>query len=49
MVDKEARALLFRYMGDLYRDATDTSGEPSHGAGSELGGVEFGSEFRALY
>ena len=38
LVDKEARALLFRYMGDLYRDATDTSGEPSHGAGSELGG-----------
>ena len=25
-------------MGDLYRDASDTIGEPSHGAGSELGG-----------
>ena len=35
-VDKEARSLLYRYMGDLYRDATDTIGEPSHGAGSEL-------------
>ena len=29
---------LYRYMGDLYRDASDTIGEPSHGAGSELGG-----------
>ena len=38
VVDKEARSLLFKYMGDLYRDATDTIGEPSHGAGSELGG-----------
>ena len=38
VVDKEARSLLFRYMGDLYHDATDTTGEPSHGAGSELGG-----------
>ena len=38
VVDKEARSLLFNYMGDLYRDATDTIGEPSHGAGSELGG-----------
>ena len=37
-VDKEARSLLYKYMGDLYRDATDTIGEPSHGAGSELGG-----------
>ena len=38
LVDKEARTLLYRYMGDLYRDAIDTSGELSHGAGSELGG-----------
>ena len=38
VVDKEARSLLFKYMGDLYRDATDTTREPSHGAGSELGG-----------
>ena len=38
VVDKEARSLLFKYMGDLYRNATDTTGEPSHGAGSELGG-----------
>ena len=41
VVDKEARSLLFKYMGDLYRDATDTIGEPSHGAGSELGGGGF--------
>ena len=33
-VDKEARFILFKYMGDLYRDA-NTVGEPS-GAGSEL-------------
>ena len=32
--DKEARSILFKYMGDLYRDA-NTVGEPS-GAGSEL-------------
>ena len=41
MVDKEARSLLFKYMGDLYRDATDIFGEPLqrlNGAGSELGG-----------
>ena len=38
-VDQEARSILYRYMGDLYRDASDTVGEPSHGAGSELGGV----------
>ena len=25
-------------MGDHYRDASDSIGEPSHGAGSELGG-----------
>ena len=37
-VDKEARSILYRYMGDLYRDVSDTIGEPSHGAGSELGG-----------
>ena len=37
-VDKEARSILYRYMGDIYRDASDTLGEPSHGAGSELGG-----------
>ena len=37
-VDREARSILYRYMGDLYRDASDTVGEPSHGAGSELGG-----------
>ena len=37
-VDREARTLLFRYMGDLYRDAPDNQsvGEPA-GAGSELG------------
>ena len=37
-VDREARALLFRYMGDLYRVAPDNQsvGEPA-GAGSELG------------
>ena len=33
-VDKEARSILVKYMGDLYRDAS-TVGEPS-GAGSEL-------------
>ena len=33
-VDKEARSILFKYMGDLYRDA-NTVGEPSE-AGSEL-------------
>ena len=33
-VDKEARSILYRYMGDLYRDAPSV-GEPS-GAGSEL-------------
>ena len=33
-VDKEARSILIKYMGDLYRDA-NTVGEPS-GAGSEL-------------
>ena len=41
VVDKEARSLLFKYMGDLYRDATDIFGEPLqslNGAGSELGG-----------
>ena len=38
-VDREARSILYRYMGDLYRDASVTVGEPSHGAGSELGGV----------
>ena len=41
MVDKEARSLLFKYMGDLYRDATYIFGEPLqsfNGAGSELGG-----------
>ena len=38
VVDREARSILYRYMGDLYRDASDTIGEPSHGAGSELGG-----------
>ena len=37
-VDKEARSILYRYMGDLYCDASDTIGAPSHGAGSELGG-----------
>ena len=48
----DPRSLLYKYMGDLYRDATDAIGEPSHGAGSELGGgggVAFGSEYRALY
>ena len=34
-VDKEARSLLFKYMGDLYRDANSNTGEPT-GAGSEL-------------
>ena len=41
VVDKEARSPLFKYMGDLYRDATDIFGEPLqrlNGAGSELGG-----------
>ena len=41
VVDKEARSLLFKYMGDLYRVATDIFGEPLqsfNGAGSELGG-----------
>ena len=41
VVYKEARSLLFKYMGDLYRDATDIFGEPLqrfNGAGSELGG-----------
>ena len=33
-IDKEARSILIKYMGDLYRDAL-TVGEPS-GAGSEL-------------
>ena len=33
-VDKEARSLLFKYMGDLYRDASEDIGESS-GAGSE--------------
>ena len=28
VVDKEARSLLFKYMGDLYRVATDIFGEP---------------------
>ena len=52
VVDKEARSLLFKYMGDLYRVATDIFGEPLqsfNGAGSELGGVVFGSVYRALY
>ena len=31
-------ALFIDICGDLYRDASDTIGEPSHGAGSELGG-----------
>ena len=35
-VDKEARSLLFKYMGDLYRDAPEDIGESS-GAGSEQG------------
>ena len=52
VVYKEARSLLFKYMGDLYRVATEIFGEPLqslNGAGSELGGVDFGSVYRALY
>ena len=49
VVDKEARSLLFKYMGDLYRDATDIFGEPLqrlNGAGSELGGGGGGFRLR---